>query len=100
MNICDMRNDNYYHLIVSEIPSIFDTNSRLRVYKGCQVINDQLINGIASSIQSVYIDESSLKIPSKQIKFTIVSMINNILLYFHSQLLPWPLDLQYYFIVT
>lgn len=66
MTVCDLRNDNYYHLIVTEIPSIFDTNSRLRVYKGCQVVNEQLINGIASSVQSVFIDESSMKIPSME----------------------------------
>lgn len=64
MSVCDLRNDNYYKLIVAEIPFSFEKKPRLRVYKGTQVIHEQGLPGIPSSVESLYIDESHPKMSS------------------------------------
>lgn len=65
MSVCDLKNDDYYKLIAAEIPFSLVSKPRLRVYKGTQVVNEQLLPGIPSSVQSLYIDESQPKMPSK-----------------------------------
>jgi Bardet-Biedl syndrome 1 protein len=62
-----LHNENYYKLIAAEIPFFFDNEKspRLRVYKGSQVISDQGLPGVPSSVQCLYIDESEPKMPSK-----------------------------------
>lgn len=65
LSVCDLRNDDYYKLVAAEIPFSFETKPRLRVYKGTQVLHDQGLPGIPSSVQSLYIDESQPKMPSK-----------------------------------
>ena len=64
MTVCDLKSDNYYKLIAAEIPFELESRPRLRVYKGTQVVNEQIIPGIPSSVQSLYIDESHPKMPS------------------------------------
>lgn len=64
MTICDLRNDNYHNLIAAEIPFELDKRPRLKVYKGTQLISEQGLPGIPSSIQTVYIDEPDPKMPS------------------------------------
>lgn len=73
MNVCDLKNENYYKLIAAEIPFSLDTKPRLRVYKGTQVVHEQGLPGIPSSVQSLYIDESHPKMPSK-LNFESASM--------------------------
>lgn len=65
MSVCDLKNDNYYKLIAAEIPLSLEAKPKLRVYKGTQVWNDQGLPGMPSSVQSLYIDESYPKMPSK-----------------------------------
>lgn len=78
MNVCDLKNDNYYKLIAAEIPFSLDTKPRLRVYKGTQVVHEQGLPGIPSSVQSLYIDESHPKMPSK---FNVESDFNKLPLF-------------------
>ncbi|KAG5673312.1 hypothetical protein PVAND_003372 [Polypedilum vanderplanki] len=65
MSVCDLQCNNYYKLVTAEIPLKIPEKRppRLRVYKGNQVINDQALPGIASSVQSLYIDENEPKMP-------------------------------------
>lgn len=66
MSVCDLQCNNYYKLIAAEIPlALEDKPPRLRVYKGNQVVNDQALPGIPSSVQCIYIDEIEPKMPSK-----------------------------------
>lgn len=65
MSVCDLKSDSYYKLIAAEIPFDFDVKPRLRVYKGTQVVHEQLLPGIPSAVESLYIDESHPKMPSE-----------------------------------
>lgn len=66
MTVCDLRNDGYYMMIVGEIPLTLDSKKppRLRVYKGNQVVSEQGLPGVPSSVVSFYIDEIEPKMPS------------------------------------
>jgi Bardet-Biedl syndrome 1 protein len=79
MTVCDLKNDNYFKLIAAEIP--FDMRPpRLRVYKGNQVVSDQALPGIPSSVQHLFIDEIEPKMPSKFLnKYEIVNIFFQIL---------------------
>ena len=65
MSVCDLKNDSYYKLIAAEIPFSFENKPKLRVYKGTQVVHEQGLPGIPSSVQSLYIEELQPKMPSK-----------------------------------
>lgn len=77
MSVCDLKNDDYFKLIAAEIPFSLDTKPRLRVYKGTQIVNEQGLPGIPSSVQSLYIDESHPKMPSKFIFIIIQISFSN-----------------------
>lgn len=70
MTVCDLKNDGYFKLIVGEIPLILDSKKppRLRVYKGNQVVSEQGLPGIPSTVISFYIGENEPKMPSKCFK--------------------------------
>lgn len=95
MNVCDLKNDNYYKLIASEIPFEVDARPRLRVYKGTQVINEQGLPGIPSSVQSLYIDESHPKMPSKTTLSLLLALLNAFLI-IATQLSPLLLARRFY----
>lgn len=62
--MCDLKNDNYYKLITAEIPTdIHNEKSRLKVYKGTTLVNDQGLPNIPSAVVSFYIDEYEPKVP-------------------------------------
>jgi hypothetical protein len=78
MSVCDLKNDDYYKLIAAEIPFSLDTKPRLRVYKGTQIVNEQGLPGIPSSVQSLYIAESQPKMPSIfLLRFYVFHFISN-----------------------
>lgn len=66
MTVCDLLNDGYFKLVVGEIPLTLDTKKppRLRVYKGNQVVSEQGLPAVPSSVISFYIDEIEPKMPS------------------------------------
>lgn len=74
--MCDLKNDNYYKLISAEIPADINEKSRLKVYKGTKLVNDQGLPGIPSAVESFYIDEYEPKVP-----VIAVSIDSSVLLY-------------------
>lgn len=77
MSVCDLKCDNYFKLVAAEIPFSLDSKPRLRVYKGTQVIHEQMIPGIPSSVQSLYIEETQPKMPSEKVS-SIPAVFNEI----------------------
>jgi hypothetical protein len=77
MSVCDLKNDDYYKLIAAEIPFSLDTKPRLRVYKGTQIVNEQGLPGIPSSVQSLYIAENQPKMPSNSFALLLFDFISN-----------------------
>ncbi|XP_053676967.1 Bardet-Biedl syndrome 1 protein homolog [Anopheles nili] len=64
MTLCDLKNDNYYQLVVVDVPmSDFDTKPKLKVYKGTNLISEQHLPGIPSAVESLYINDQEPRIP-------------------------------------
>lgn len=65
LSLADLKNDNYYKLIAVEIPNEFhgDAKSKLKVFKGAQLISEQGLPGIPSSVQTLHVDDNDPRIP-------------------------------------
>ncbi|XP_055537016.1 Bardet-Biedl syndrome 1 protein homolog [Wyeomyia smithii] len=64
MSLCDLKNDNYYQLIIVDVPLFdFDSKPKLKVYKGTNLTSEQNLPGIPSAVESLYINEQEPKIP-------------------------------------
>lgn len=61
--LCDLKSDNYYKLIVADIPLDFATKPKLKVFKGTSQIAEQGLPGIPAAIQTIFIDEQEPRIP-------------------------------------
>lgn len=64
LSLRNLKNDNYHQLIAAEIPSDLNGKSKLRVYKGTQLISEQVLPGVPAAVESYYIDENEPKVPS------------------------------------
>lgn len=70
MSLCDIRSDNYHALIVADLCPLAadntDGRSRLKVFKGTTLVNEQPIVGVPAAVVSLYIDEHVMpKVPGK-----------------------------------
>ncbi|XP_055628278.1 Bardet-Biedl syndrome 1 protein homolog isoform X2 [Toxorhynchites rutilus septentrionalis] len=64
MSLCDLKNDNYYQLVIVDIPLFdFNTKPKLKVYKGTNLASEQNLPGIPSALESLYINEQEPRIP-------------------------------------
>ncbi|XP_055601592.1 Bardet-Biedl syndrome 1 protein homolog [Uranotaenia lowii] len=64
MSLCDLKNDNYYQLIIVDVPLFdFDSKPKLKVYKGTNLTSEQNLPGIPSAVESLYINEQEPRIP-------------------------------------
>lgn len=67
LTLVDLRNDDYFKLVIVEIPQSFksDEKPKLKVYKGTTLVSEQTLPGIPSSLKSFYVDDNDPKLPGK-----------------------------------
>lgn len=70
LSLCDLKSDNYYKLIVADIPLDLKTKCKLKVFKGTSQVAEQGLPGIPSSIQTLYIDELEPRVPGLVLRIT------------------------------
>lgn len=68
ISLVDLKNDDYFKLVIVEIPQSFgqpDGKPKLKVYKGTTLVSEQNLPGIPSSLKSFYVDDNDPKLPGK-----------------------------------
>lgn len=65
MTLCDLKNDGYHKLVVTEIPYNWDEKPKLKIYKGVNLMTERGLPDFASGVTILYIDEPEPKIPSE-----------------------------------
>lgn len=68
LSLCDLKSDGYYKLIAAdvmtaEMATTLTPRSKLKAFKGTALVSEQLLPGIASSVESFYIDENIPRVP-------------------------------------
>ncbi|XP_058066095.1 Bardet-Biedl syndrome 1 protein homolog [Anopheles bellator] len=64
MTLCDLKNDNYYQLVVVDVPLFdFDAKPKLKVYKGTNLTSEQHLPGIPCAVESFYITDQEPRTP-------------------------------------
>lgn len=63
LSLCDLKSDNYYKLIVANVPLDLTAKPKLKVFKGTSQVAEQGLPGIPSAIQTIYIDEQEPRTP-------------------------------------
>lgn len=85
MTLCDVRSDNYHALVVADLCPLLadntDGRSRLKVFKGTTLVNEQPIAGIPAAVISLYIDENgSPKVPGMDYIALSCTFLNGVLI--------------------
>ena len=71
MSLCDLKNDNYYQLIIADLPILnLESKSKLKVFKGTNLTTEQSLPGIPSAVESFFISEHEPKVPGKCAKMS------------------------------
>lgn len=67
LTLVDLRNDDYFKLVIVEIPQNFqsDDKPKLKVYKGTTLVSEQTLPGTPSALKSFYVDDNDPKLPGK-----------------------------------
>lgn len=65
LTLVDLKNDDYFKLVIVEIPQSFKTDEKpkLKVFKGTTLVSEQSLPGIPSSLKSFYVDDNDPKLP-------------------------------------
>lgn len=98
LSLCDLKSDGYYKLIAADVMTTDmattpSPRSKLKAFKGTSLVSEQLLPGIASSVESFYIDDNIPRVPVVAVSVgASVLFYRNMKPYFKYTLPSLPID--------
>lgn len=98
LSLCDLKSDGYYKLIAADVMTADmattpTPRSKLKAFKGTALVSEQLLPGLASSVESFYIDENIPRVPVVAVSVgPSVLFYRNMKPYFRYTLPSLPID--------